>query len=127
MGILCGTDIIEISRVKKSIEKMGNAFAQRVYTDREISYCDNKKASMYKRFAARFAAKEAFSKAAGTGIGEAVGWKDIEVLNDDMGRPYVAIYGKVEKLLKRLNARNISISLSHCNEYATAFVVIETY
>lgn len=126
MGILCGVDIIEVDRIKRAVEREGRAFTERVFTLNEIAYCEERNAVKYKSYAARFAAKEAVSKAFGTGISDALGWKDIEVLNDPSGKPYISFSDKSRKLYESLGAVDISISLSHCGEYAVAYAVIMT-
>ena len=118
MGITCGTDIIEIGRIKQSIEKLGNSFLNRVYTVKEIEYCESKKSQKYQHYAARFAAKEAIFKAISKELNDKyeIGWKDMEIFNDEQGRPQVKIKG-VQK-------ENIDISISHCKNYAVAMVVM---
>lgn len=125
MGVLCGVDIVEIDRVRKSFEISDTGFRNRVFTQREIEYCENRNAVKYMSYAARFAAKEAVSKALGTGIGSGIKWKDVEVLNDNMGKPFVVLTGKAKELYEELSASDISLSLSHCNAYAVAYAVIE--
>jgi len=125
MGILCGVDIVEVDRIRHSLEKLGESFKSKVFTAREVEYCENKKAAKYQSYAARFAAKEAVSKAFGTGIGEKIGWKDIEVVNDADGKPYVELSDKGKEFLATLNASSISLSLSHCKSYAVAYAIIE--
>ncbi|MCX8128910.1 MAG: holo-ACP synthase [Clostridia bacterium] len=126
MAILCGVDIIEIQRIRKSIESTGGAFKGRVYTDREILYCESRKVVKYQSYAARFAAKEAVSKAFGTGIGKGIELKDIEILNDDYGKPYVILKGKARQIYNELGGQEISLSISHCHEYAVAYVIVQT-
>ena len=126
MGILCGVDIIEIERIRKSFETVGQSFRDKVFTEKEIRYCEQRAAVKYRSYAARFAAKEAVSKAFGTGIGGYIGWKDIEILNDTNGKPYVELYGKSKERLAEINAVDISLSLSHSDNYAVAYVVILT-
>jgi holo-[acyl-carrier protein] synthase len=120
MKIKCGTDIIEISRVKKSIEDLGEKFLNKVYTENEIKYCESKKKQKYQHYAARFAAKEATFKALSAELDDKyeLSWKDYEVVNDKNGRPMIQI-NKIDK-----NIESIDISLSHCKEYATANVAI---
>lgn len=125
MGIHCGVDIIEIRRVKESFEAGKCAFRDRVFTGREIQYCEGKNAVKYESYAARFAAKEAVSKAFGTGIGENIAWKDIEVLNDELGKPYVVLHNGAKDLFKSINGCSIALSLSHCKDYAIAYAVVE--
>ena len=120
MRIECGTDIIEISRIKDSIEEAGERFSDRVYTKAEIEYCESKKKQKYQHYAARFAAKEATFKAISSLLEDkySICWKDIEVVNDSQGKPKVNILGVDETRIE-----SISISISHCKEYATANVV----
>ena len=121
MKISCGTDIIEIERIKDSIEETNNKFLNRVYTKKEIEYCESKKAQRYQHYAARFAAKEAVFKAISVKLEDkySICWKDIEIINDNQGRPSITLQGNIQK-----NIEQIDISLSHCKEYATANVVV---
>lgn len=117
MQVKCGTDIIEVSRIKDSIESLGEKFLNRVYTEKEIEYCNSKKNMKYEHFAARFAAKEAIFKAVSDLLKDKyeISWKNIEVINDKNGRPRVNFIGKsFDEIL------NIDISLSHLKEYAVA-------
>ncbi|HHW00911.1 MAG TPA: holo-ACP synthase [Clostridiaceae bacterium] len=125
MGVCCGVDIVEVSRIRQSLENGGEAFKNRVFTEKEIEYCESKKSAKYQSYAARFAAKEAVSKAFGTGIGQYISWKDIEVVNDEKGKPNVVLSDKAKELFYSINGVDISISLSHCNDYAVAYVVFE--
>jgi holo-[acyl-carrier protein] synthase len=126
LAILCGVDIVEIDRVKMVIGKRGQAFIRKVFTRREIEYCERKKIGKYHSYSARFAAKEALAKALGTGIGKGAGLKDIEILNDESGKPYVVLSGKFQECFKSLNGKSISLSMSHCKNYAIAHVIVET-
>ena len=121
MFITCGVDIIEIDRIKSSIEELGDHFLNKVYTKKEIEYCESKKVQKYQHYAARFAAKEAIFKALSENIDDkySICWKDFEVLNDEKGRPYVQING-----INTDNIENIDISISHCKQYAVANVTI---
>ena len=121
MRIRTGTDIIEISRVKESIESTNKKFCERVYTEKEREYCERKKMQKYQHYAARFSAKEAVFKAVSDELENKfqITWKDIEILNDEKGRPYVNILNN-----KIQNIEDIDISLSHCKEYAIANVVV---
>ena len=118
MQITCGTDIIEIERIKESIENLGEKFLNRIYTQKEIEYCESKKSQKYQHYAARFAAKEAIFKAISKELKDKyeIGWKDMEILNDEQGRPQVKIKG--------VQRENIDISISHCKDYAVAMVVM---
>ena len=122
MKIKCGTDIIEIDRIKESIEETDGKFCERVYTKSEIEYCESKKSQKYQHYAARFAAKEAVFKAVSELFQNKydVSWQDIEIINDENGKPHVNIL-KTE-IIK--NIENIDLSVSHCKKYATANVVI---
>ena len=95
MRIRTGTDIIEISRVKESIESTNKKFCERVYTEKEREYCESKKMQKYQHYAGRFAAKEAVFKAISTKLNDkyAITWKDIEIIDDKEGKPYVHLYG----------------------------------
>ncbi|MDO8686199.1 MAG: holo-ACP synthase [Clostridiales bacterium] len=106
-------------------EPIESPFRDRVFTKEEIIYCESKKVSRYESYAARFAAKEAVAKAFGTGIGQNMGWKDIEIKNDAAGKPHVILIGPAAAHSESINAKGISISLSHCRTYAVAYAVIE--
>jgi len=125
MELLLGTDIIEIDRLRVAIENSENGrFSARVFTPNEIKYCESKNASKYQSYAARFAGKEAVSKAFGTGIGKNAAFNDIEILNDALGKPYVLLHGTAKDYYATLGASGISITMSHCKEYAVAYVAI---
>lgn len=122
MKILTGTDIIEINRVKESIEHIGNRFIQEIYTKKEIEYCENKKNAKYQHYAARFAAKEAIFKAISKLLSDKfeLTWKNVEILNDENGRPYIHFLDtNIEEKIE-----DIDISISHCREYAVANVIV---
>jgi holo-[acyl-carrier protein] synthase len=122
--LLLGTDIIEVNRIKEALSIGNSRFSERVFTRNEVTYCESKNASKYQSYAARFAAKEAVSKAFGTGIGEHASFNEIEILNDDLGKPFVKLHGKTREYYNTLGATSISITLSHCKEYAVAYVAI---
>ena len=121
MQVKCGTDIIEIERVKEAIERLGEPFINRIFTPKEIEYCESKKQMKFQHYAARFAAKEAAFKAM-SGISkqkEYMDWKNFEVENDQAGRPVLHMD------LQKENAQlSWDISLSHNKEYAQAVVVV---
>ena len=121
MNIKTGIDIIEISRIKEDIEELNERFINRVYTEKEIEYCESKKTQKYQHYAARFAAKEAIFKAISSFLEGKynIDWKDIEVINDKEGRPIVNVKNK-----ENYNIESIDISISHCREYAVASVVL---
>lgn len=117
MEIKCGTDIIEIERIQKAIEHVGEKFLETVFTPNEIEYCEARKAQKYQHYAARFAAKEAVFKALSDKINDICDWKSFEVIKNENGRPSVDIKCDVKGL------QSIDISISHCKTYATANVV----
>lgn len=116
-----GVDIIEIARVRRSIEEGGNLFLEKVFTPGEIAYCTARH-NAYQHYAARFAAKEAVSKALSTGWAGEFRWKDVEVTNDLSGQPRIAFSGK---LGENLNGAAVFVSLSHSESHVVAMVVIE--
>lgn len=121
MNISCGVDVIEIERIKDDIEEIGENFLKRVFTDKEIKYCESKKVQKYQHYAARFAAKEAAFKAVSKYLDDkySVCWKDFEVENDKQGRPKINLLNvNTDKI------QSIDISISHCKLYAMASVTI---
>lgn len=113
-----GVDIIEVSRIQAAAARHGERFYVRFFTPGERAYCGDR----FPALAARFAAKEAVAKALGTGIGD-VNWTDIEVVNDERGRPEIVLHGSAVEIAGRLGLREWSLSLSHTHEHAIAFVV----
>ncbi|MCH9616765.1 MAG: Holo-[acyl-carrier-protein] synthase [Chlamydiia bacterium] len=114
-----GTDIIAIGRFSKSIEKYGKKFLDKIFTAEEQEYCDAFSDST-PRYAARFSAKEAVSKALGCGIGKDLGFHDIEIIKDDLGKPHIRLS---KSALSHFNNPEFHLSLSHCKEYATAVAI----
>ena|ERR1017187_3733120 len=121
MIIGIGIDIIEISRIKKSIEKFGDHFLGKIFTPGEIEYCENK-ASKYQHYAARFSAKEAVAKALSTGWNNEFSWQNIEVFNEPTGMPYIKLTGKLESFLA--DGKELKISMSHSQDYTTCVAII---
>ena len=119
-----GIDIIEVVRVKASHERFGERFLNRVLLADEIAYCLSHKNSA-PFLAVRFAAKEAISKAFGTGIGAALGWRDMEIRRKKSGEPFVVLHGKGKKLFKSRHAKRLLVSLSHTANYAAVMAVLE--
>lgn len=121
MKIKCGTDIIEIQRIKESIESLGAKFLNKIFTEKEREYCESKKTQKYQHYAARFAAKEAVFKAISESLPDkfALDWCDYEILNDESGKPKVKISG-----LDLEGIENIDLSISHCKQYAMATAVV---
>ena len=116
-----GVDIIEIARVEKALQRFGARFVERIFTPAEVAFCCGRSHEL----AVRFAAKEAVSKALGTGIWSANGvcWQEIEVLPDPCGKPLVHLHGRACERAVELGLREIAVSLSHSDNYAVAFVV----
>ena len=119
MNIKCGIDIIEISRIKENIDNLGNKFLNRIYSQKEIEYCESKGKQKYQHYAARFAAKEATFKAFSNKLDNNIwNWKDYEIINDKNGKPFL----NIDK--SKFDIQDIDISLSHCKDYAIANVAI---
>ena len=118
--ISIGTDIIECVRIAQMIEKHGEVFLQRVFTQREILYCSSRKAAT-QHYAGRWAAKEAVLKVLGTGWAKGIQWTDIEVVNEVSGAPIIKITGKAAEIARERGIRDVIITISHCRAYATAF------
>ena len=120
-----GIDIIEVARIQASYEKFGERFLKRILKPAEIAYClGHKRPAPF--LAARFAAKEAVSKAFGTGIGKQIGWQDIEVGRKESGEPFVILHDGGLRLLQERGARTVHLSLSHTETYAAAVAVLES-
>ena len=116
-----GIDIIEIERIKQSVDKFGDRFLNKIFTKTELDYSLSK-ANKYQHLAARFAAKEAISKAFETGWTDGFNWKDINIYNEKNGRPKVELSGR---LLERLGQnRKLKITMSHSDHYVTCFAII---
>ncbi len=124
MVVGLGTDLAEIGRVSKSLERYGERFMERVYTPGEIAYCLRKK-NAAESFAARFAAKEAGAKALGTGISHGVSWKDFEVVREPSGKPTLALRGRAAERAEAMGVVRVLLSLTHTREMALAVVVME--
>jgi len=116
-----GTDIIEVSRVRNALEK--NELKEKAFSKREIGYCENDKTGQ--SYAARAAAKEAFFKALGTGWRDQMAITEVEILNDELGKPEVILSGETLKVFEQKGGTDIHVSLSHIKEHAVAFVIIE--
>jgi holo-[acyl-carrier protein] synthase len=116
-----GVDIIEIARIRRSVEALGDRFLEKVFTPQEIAYCRAKHDSQ-QHFAARFAAKEAVSKALSTGWAGEFRWKDVEVINDASGQPHVTLHSKLRDTLA---SSSIFVSISHSETHVVAVALIE--
>ena len=117
-----GTDIVECLRIARMIERYGELFLNRVYTEREIRYCQARKHAI-EHFAGRWAAKEAILKAMGTGRSQGIAWTHIEVRNGQDGRPLVMVCGAAREIAKQRGIGDILVSISHCRTYATAYAL----
>ncbi len=119
-----GIDLIEVARIAASFGKFGERFVNRVLLPDEIAYClSHKNPAPF--LAARFAAKEAISKAFGTGIGAQLGWQDMEIRRQESGEPFVVLHGKGVALLAARGARRLHLSLTHTENYAAATAILE--
>ena len=125
MNVRTGIDIIEVKRIQKNIEEHGEHFLKRIFTEKEIQYCESKKAQKFQSYAGRFAAKEAVFKTISEKLKNKfeIEWKDIEIINDQNGRPHVNFYGKLNELID--NASSIDVSISHIDETAVASSVAQ--
>ncbi|NIR53155.1 holo-[acyl-carrier-protein] synthase [candidate division KSB1 bacterium] len=116
-----GVDLVDVHRIEKIIEKWGRRFLERIFTQNEIHRC-NKRVTAAECFAARFAAKEALAKALGHGWCQHFSWTDVEVVNQESGKPHISVDGKTKELVKN---KRIVLSLSHTETHAVAVVAVE--
>jgi holo-[acyl-carrier protein] synthase len=119
-----GVDLVECARIQRSMDRFGDRFLHRVFTDSEIEYSVSMKFPA-RHLAARFAAKEAVSKAFGTGIGKAMGWRDIDVQKKPNGEPFLVFSGPAQELAAKRGVTSALITLSHTEHHAMASVVLE--
>lgn len=124
MIIGIGVDITEVARMALAIERRGERFVQRVFTEAEIRYCRSRK-NVMERFAGRFAAKEAAMKAIGTGWRRGVSWRDFEVTRESSGRPVMRLSGRAEEIARELGGKQALVTISHTEQQAIAWVVLE--
>lgn len=117
-----GTDIVECVRIGRMIEQHGELFLTRVFTDREIRYCQARKRAV-EHFAGRWAAKEAIVKCLGSGWRKGLCWTDLEIRNDPSGQPRVLLCGAAKDSAQQLRIGDILVSISHCRAYATAYAL----
>ena len=118
-----GTDIIEVERIRKNIESK-NHFKEKIFSKNEIDYCE-KKANKAESYAARFAAKEAFFKALGTGWRNGMSFAEVEIMNNELGKPQINLFGKAKEVTEKQNCSDIHVSMSHLKEFASAIVILE--
>src|SRR5205823_11363144 len=119
-----GVDLVECARIQRSIDRFGDRFLHRVFTDGEIEYSMSMKFPG-RHLAARFAAKEAVSKAFGTGIGKAMGWRNIDVQKKPSGEPYLVFSGPAQELATKIGVTAALVTLSHTEHYAMACIVLD--
>ncbi len=120
-----GTDLAEVDRIRESIARFGDRFLNRIYTAGERAYAASK-ANPVERLAARFAAKEAGMKAIGTGWSQGVTWQDFAVVNEESGRPTLALHGAAKRKADAMGVQRISLSLTHTSAMALAVVILES-
>jgi len=127
MIVAIGIDLVEIERLEGVINRRGDRFRARVFTDGEISYCERRSGvARWSSYAARFAAKEAVMKALGTGWSEGVAWKEVEVVCELSGAPTIQLHGRALERMRLLGATRVHVSLSHSTKLAVAQVVLES-
>jgi holo-[acyl-carrier protein] synthase len=120
-----GVDICEVDRIRGSVERFGDRFLHRVFTEGEIQYCE-RKANRFESYAARFAAKEAGMKALGTGWNHGVRWRDIEVVRPRGQRPTIQFHGQAGAIAAKLGVKNVALSITHTADQALSHVILET-
>jgi len=122
-----GIDLIETERMKHELVRSGSRFTAAIFTDDEIEYCrrTTNRNVVAQRFAGRFSAKEAFLKALGTGLRDGLRWRDVEVSNDDLGKPYLILKNRALELTRKEKINNIQLSISHREDAVTAVVILE--
>ncbi|MGB6219645.1 holo-ACP synthase [Haloferula sp.] len=117
-----GIDVVEVERIESSMSEFGDRFAEKVFTQSEREYCDSQRKSGL-HYAARFAAKEAISKAFGTGIGKDLGWLDMEIVRKESGEPQLVLSGAGKAFAEKNGIVEVKISLTHARHYAAANAV----
>lgn len=120
-----GIDIAEVPRIRESVQRFGDRFLHRIFTEGEINYCERRQARRFESYAARFAAKEAGMKALGTGWSRGVRWRDIEVVRPKGQRPTIQFHGQAAAIAAKLGTKNIALSITHTSEQALAHVILE--
>ena len=118
-----GIDLVEVSRIETALSRWGDRFESRIFTEREMNYCNSKK-DRSQRLACRFAAKEALLKALGIGWRYGTNWKEIEVMNDELGKPSILLSGKTEEFSQQIGVENILLSITSTENYGAAQVIL---
>jgi len=119
-----GIDIVDITRFERFLREGMDSLFHRLFTPREIEYCSRKK-KCAQHYALRFAAKEAFFKAYGTGLREGMSWRDVEVVNDELGKPELELHGRAAEIFREKGLRRTLVTLSHDGAYGVALVILE--
>ena len=127
MIVSVGVDMVEVERIRRALEdvRIGRRLRDRVYTEKEVRYCERKRRGKYESYAGRFAAKEAVMKALGRGWGPKVSWLNIEVVRARGGRPEVALHNETSALARELGIRRWSLSITHIESHALAYVIAQ--
>jgi holo-[acyl-carrier protein] synthase len=127
MVVSAGIDMVEVVRIRRALDdpKIGGRFRDRVYTEKEIRYCESRGKAKYESYAGRFAAKEAVMKALGRGWGSKVSWVDIEVAPSAGGKPEICLRSKAAAFARELGIHRFSLSITHTEQYAMAYVIAE--
>lgn len=124
MVLAIGIDIVEVGRLEATVGRLGQPFLERVFTPAEVEYCEHR-ASRFVHYAGRFAAKEAAMKALGTGWGEGVSWREVEILPSDSGAPQLVLHGVARERFASLGATRALVTISHTDAHAIAQVLFE--
>ena len=123
MVVGIGVDIVEVKRIERAL-KIGNSMVQRVFTEAEINYCQDRK-NLFQHYAGRFAAKEAALKALGTGWQQGIRWKDVEVVCGELGKPLLNLYGRALEIFNESGATRQLVTITHSDDYAVAVVILD--
>lgn len=118
-----GIDLVKVDRIEKAMVRWGEAFTGRVFTEREVVYCQRQKRPA-EAFAARFSAKEAVMKAFGTGLSDGVCWKDVEIVRSDSGKPDIVLDGRLKELASGMGVSRAFVSFSHDSGFVVAQAVL---
>jgi len=122
-----GIDVVEVDRIRKELEKAAERFYSMLFTHDEIAYClqGSNVNVQSQRFGGRFAAKEAFFKAIGTGLRDGLSWKDVEVINDELGKPHLVLKNRALEIIEKEGVTNTQVSIAHGKKVATSIVILE--